>query len=370
MQNKKTRIEYLDGFRGIAILLVVLFHSFSRWPTIVPYGNRFGDFFIFKNGFLGVQLFFLISGFVILMTLEKCTSLKQFLIRRWLRLFPAMLIATILVFSTALLLPERPAGTPHFKDIFSGLLFIEPWLLSLITHHNFGLIEGAFWSLFVEVKFYIIFGFLYFFVGERRAIWAIFFLSLLPSFINLFSMHISDVIVQYSDKIFLIITPSHFVWFASGSFAYLYSKDKKLSDLVFSIAIALLGCFKYFHRGEASTSIAILLISTIFLLTVYSGKLQSVFKFKPLLFVGFVSYPFYLIHENALIALTIKLGRTFPNFPALLMPLLPTLFLLAIAYIIAKHLEPITGRFFSVLLERIRIYKKETNNIDKQKNVI
>ena len=65
------RIEFLDGLRGLAILLVIFFHAFVRWPNIVPYGSSYSDFIFFKYGYLGVELFFLISGFVILMSLEK-----------------------------------------------------------------------------------------------------------------------------------------------------------------------------------------------------------------------------------------------------------------------------------------------------------
>ena len=52
------RIQFLDGLRGIAILLVICFHSYTRWPKFVPYGHQFSDFYLFKYGYLGVQLFF------------------------------------------------------------------------------------------------------------------------------------------------------------------------------------------------------------------------------------------------------------------------------------------------------------------------
>ena len=97
------RISYLDGHRGIAILLVLLYHAFSRWTELVPYGNDFADFPLFRFGYLGVELFFLISGFVILMTLEKFNSFTEFMYHRWLRLFPAMLICSLFVFFTAAL---------------------------------------------------------------------------------------------------------------------------------------------------------------------------------------------------------------------------------------------------------------------------
>ena len=124
------RIDYLDGHRGIAILLVIFFHAFSRWTELVPYTDTYAQFPLFQFGFLGVQLFFLLSGFVILMTLEKCVDFKSFLYRRWLRLFPAMSICSVVIFFSTDFFFERPGGIPSAKDLIPGLTFIEPYILS------------------------------------------------------------------------------------------------------------------------------------------------------------------------------------------------------------------------------------------------
>lgn len=129
----KQRIEYLDGHRGIAILLVVFFHAYVRWAALVPYGNQYREIFLFKFGWLGVQLFFMISGFVILMTLEKSANRKKFLYRRWIRLFPAMLACSVMIFITSDFFSERPDGIPTWESLLPGLTFIEPgwWALAL-----------------------------------------------------------------------------------------------------------------------------------------------------------------------------------------------------------------------------------------------
>jgi peptidoglycan/LPS O-acetylase OafA/YrhL len=118
-------LPFLDGLRGIAIALVVLFHAFSRWPAFV--GSQYADGWL-AQGCMGVQLFFLISGYVIFMSLERSAGLADFAKRRWLRLFPAMLLATAVVYVTAPLF-DRPGGQPILRDVLPGLLFIEPsWL--------------------------------------------------------------------------------------------------------------------------------------------------------------------------------------------------------------------------------------------------
>lgn len=67
----KQRLEYLDGLRGLAILWVLLYHFFSRWAELIPFGSTYQQWLIFEMGDLGVNLFFLISGFVIFMTLNN-----------------------------------------------------------------------------------------------------------------------------------------------------------------------------------------------------------------------------------------------------------------------------------------------------------
>ncbi|MDR0605205.1 MAG: acyltransferase family protein [Bacteroidales bacterium] len=129
----KNRIAFLDGFRGVAILLVLMFHAYSRYPGIVPFlTEKYGWFPLFRHGDWGVQLFFLLSGFVILMTLEKTELFFHFIYKRWLRLFPAMLIVTIIIFLTANLLYERPSGKPTLLSIMPGLTFIDPSLIGYL----------------------------------------------------------------------------------------------------------------------------------------------------------------------------------------------------------------------------------------------
>ena len=75
MTNSK-RVDYIDGLRGVAIINVVLFHAYSRWTSIEPFEQS--SFFtkIFQTSWLGVELFFIISGYVIFLTVRGKTLNK------------------------------------------------------------------------------------------------------------------------------------------------------------------------------------------------------------------------------------------------------------------------------------------------------
>src|SRR5215471_14772595 len=98
------RLDALDGLRGVAILLVMGFHYFYHLESsyykshLYPYGETFSGIPLFQYGYLGVELFFIISGFVIALTLEKSGSPLEFLLRRFVRIWPALLFSAIVTF--------------------------------------------------------------------------------------------------------------------------------------------------------------------------------------------------------------------------------------------------------------------------------
>src|SRR5450631_2490401 len=107
------RIDILDGLRGVAVLAVIGFHYFSRWTfplnekNLYPYGDVFAHVPFFRFGYLGVNLFFLVSGFVITLTLARCNSSREFFVKRFSRLMPAMVLASSATFLIVRLLPTH-----------------------------------------------------------------------------------------------------------------------------------------------------------------------------------------------------------------------------------------------------------------------
>lgn len=156
--NTQNRIDYLDTLRGIAILLVVIYHYYYRFQNEgYYYFQAFNIPFIelaFKHGYYGVHLFFVISGFVIAMTLFKSKNIYEFVVRRFSRLWPTMLVCSICTYFYLLL--YGIFFEVSILDFFPSLSFIDPYIFNRVFDSNkFRWIDGAYWSLFVEIRFYL-----------------------------------------------------------------------------------------------------------------------------------------------------------------------------------------------------------------------
>jgi peptidoglycan/LPS O-acetylase OafA/YrhL len=370
-QTSSSRIHCLDGLRGIAITAVILFHAFARWPNLYAYGDKFVNNAVLNTQLAGVNLFFIISGFVILMTLRKCKSFFDFLIRRWLRLFPAMLICSLLVLFSSGLFPERPAGQARFWDLLPGLTFLGD---GLVVHHLWDLfsqftyvvpnsIEGAFWSLYVEVKFYIIFGAAYFLFGELAGICLIFGLFIVGMEKFLFvrienggrlahALGLERLSTGWPHDLFSLIDKvadlfifKSYGFFGTGALLFLYYDSGKQIYFIFALIIGLLSAVTLTDTTTANVVFVLLIC-----IAVHSDALRELLANRALVFVGFVSYPLYLIHENMMVAMIVKIGSAFPNMPALIIPILPICVVVILAWLIATFLEPTTKRLLQLFL--------------------
>lgn len=340
------RISYLDGHRGIAILLVIGFHSYSRWVELLPYNDAINSFPLFKYGFLGVQLFFLISGFVILMTLERCQNTLQFMIQRWLRLFPAMLICSFFIYFTAFLFIERPAGQPKAIDLIPGLTFIEPYLLNKITGMSTNSIESAFWSLYVEFKFYIIAALIYFRFGAKKLASILFACTLLWFTFATLHTYFENPLIKFGHSITTIMSFQYFGWFAAGACFYLYTKLNNNKWFIYGIFIIITSIL-IMHNAVIATQIAALVVSLFFILSIKSKIIQKILNNPVFLLFGLISYPLYLIHENIMVSTIIKLNSYSLPFSNLLFPFIALFAVSAIAWLITKHIEKPIKNIFS-----------------------
>lgn len=344
---KKERILVLDGLRGLAILLVLLFHGYYIWFDYYPYKKLYAENILFKYGSLGVQLFFLISGFVILMSVERTDRFWKFLKNRWIRLFPSMLICSLIVYSTAHFFHERPFGIPPLKSILPGITFINNSILEKVFSTDLPVLELSFWSLFVEVKFYIIFGALYFWFSRNVALGGIFLIYL--SALALQLLCLGNILHETSWMKIYIGSFIHFGWFAAGALTYIYfyNREKKyLWMLIFTTVCSLLYVIKF---QDPVMLVYLVVLSLIFYCALFYKSFGRIFSTRFFKFIGFISYPLYLLHENMLVALIIKLHHYFDGIPYFLLPLISCIFIGGLAGLVAYFIEPA----FQKLLKRI-----------------
>src|SRR5262245_16358318 len=138
----------LDGLRGIAILLVILYHNFG----FIPFLNY---------GWLGVDLFFVLSGFLITEILLKTRTttnyFKNFYTRRVLRIFPLYYLCLILVIVIFPLIKNFPYDLSFYRENQVWFWFyLQNWMLIFKQWNDSAILLNHFWSLAVEEQFYIV----------------------------------------------------------------------------------------------------------------------------------------------------------------------------------------------------------------------
>lgn len=286
--------QSLNGMRGVSIILVVVFHL----------GYSYSRFF---NGPLGVNIFFVLSGFLITtlcikeINHTKTLSLKSFYYRRFLRIFPVayFYITIILILNLLLML-----GIAWYQFVGAYLYIIN---FSYFRSHQFAPYFGHYWSLSIEEQFYLIFPFLLK-LNKRLFLFSIIFiifvlpvLCLMQYYYPVINQGILYAVTHYFIKFQAIAIGCLFsVLTINKSFDSAYLSKTKVAGNV--LAIFLIFYLKY----DSFYSIrAVYVNCSISMLTGYaivSNLVPSkdfffkLLNFKPLVSLGVLSYSIYIWH--------------------------------------------------------------------------
>jgi len=278
MKTDFKRIKELDGLRGVAVIAVLLFHYLFHYD--VMYGHQIESIELFRYGFYGVHLFFLVSGFVIFWTISRSEKPFDFVWSRFSRLYPPFWVALLITFIcvTVFTLPNR--------EVDIGTLLLN----FLMFHEYFGIshVDGVYWTLTIELAFYfwilIIFCF-----GQIKNIEKILILWLCCS--ALLSFYGLDEKIDHRLKSFFIL--DYIELFAAGICFYKYKiKNHNLFTHITIFLAVITIYFSYTFKISLGISLMYLLF---WLITI--GKIK-ILGSKVFVYFGTVSYSLYLIHQN------------------------------------------------------------------------
>lgn len=309
----------IDGLRAIAVLAVVAFHAF---PGRI------------SGGFIGVDVFFVISGFlistIILENLDSGTfSFREFYSRRIRRIFPA-LIATllgVLVVGWLLLISEEL--TQLGKHVAAGAIFLNNFVLQSEAGYFDGSSETKpllhLWSLGVEEQFYLIWPLILWIVWKRKIniITIILFLGVISFYLNIYGINTDPVGTFYSPqtRFWELMSGSALAWSAIYGkhvdlktrlqldrwFKRIIFQDSREPDgKTFTNSLATVGAiflvFSFFVFDKSTVYPGFLaivpILGTLFMIHAGPGAWinQALLSNKILVWIGLISFPLYLWH--------------------------------------------------------------------------
>ncbi len=317
MQEKRlTHLTELDGLRGLAVVAVMCYH-FVHLPEVSnnKWDLKFNN--ILLSGWIGVDLFFVLSGFLItrilLSSKIKTGYFSSFYIKRFLRIFPLYYLYLLLCF--CIILPyshTHLTGTEQVKVTVAQHSEIWFWLYlsnikQMINGVFFGAGMGHLWSLAIEEQFYIIWPLVIYFFSSRvikSVSISIFFGAML--------LRISLALYNVDPQLIYVFTLTRIDALALGTLVatlamdnYDFSYGRIRFTLAISAILSVLLLYFFGPRAEhhpVMYTIGLSVFGVCFALTLI--LLQSKFPFpgrflftnRALVFFGKYSYALYIFH--------------------------------------------------------------------------
>lgn len=328
------KIEIINGLRGLAILAIIYHHLPGQYYKDTAYLTDSG-FFLYpytflSNGWLGVNLFFILSGFVLFLPYmqgkREIGTLRDvwgFYLHRAARLLPLYYFSVFFVVFILL----RAAGDPGFMRDFSLMLTVTFNFTRDMWHPSY---NAVLWSIGVEVWFSILFPFLIILVnriGLKRLFVIVLVLSLVVRFAGvwfpIFELtHPSPRFNVMKDSVLGRLDD----FLVGMLICYLYvrgirERGVRAPWLVFLVGLVLLAVsctlWDYWTHGHITnrylpffnniTQAAFFLIM-LALLSLKGGFLRAIFTFRPLQVAGLMCYSLYVWHY---IAVRVIMGNSF-----------------------------------------------------------
>jgi len=357
----------LDGLRGIAIALVLLFHI---WPEY------------FSFGYVGVDIFFVLSGYLITQIIHtklqsNSFSFKEFYRNRIRRIFPAMIIVLLTTFLIGYLFLFPSELKQLGRHIKSSAFFYQNFrLMGEVGYWD----EAAqlkpllhFWSLSIEEQFYAFWPLLLFILHKVKVD---FFLSLLIIFLLLV------IVPQFLNIDSFYHSFSRFWELSFGGLMYAISTKfngikqiNRFQWIIFATFIFAVG-FAYGSSTFSMIKTLMIIIATgLLILHITTKPNCQLLSTSPLVFLGLISFPLYLWHY-VFISYMYIFGLEVQNYGIWII-----LFSVFIAYLTYRYVEIYTRKQtsyrFAILLFAIALavgflgqYTNKKNGLPNRSNLI
>ena len=314
MIKKQYRSE-IDGLRAIAVIPVIFYHFNIAY---------------FNGGFLGVDIFFVISGYLITSLIlneidNKNFSLMNFFERRIRRIIPALYSVIILSSIMSWFLMSSGMIWDFWQSVTASILFLSNFLFAI--ENDYFAISSKYkplihtWSLSIEEQFYLFFPIIFLLFYNKSKI--IFHLILI--IISLFSLviFIKNFQLPYDpdNKIFSRINEvgfgSYFITFGRiwellfGSLISIFFNKKQYGSNLLSICgfSLILFCILFYNEDFFSREYySLLIVLSTSILIIFTSKhtwLGNILSNKLLVFTGLISYSLYLTHQPVITFVTI-----------------------------------------------------------------
>ncbi len=324
----KKYFPLLDAVRFFAAFWVMNFHYFLGLSGGVHW---------YRYGNLGVQLFFIISGFVIVQSLQGKT-LKQFATGRFIRLYPLFWILCTLTYIITLSVPH--ADHLQFAEYLSSMTMLGDKFNGYAGFGN--LVDPSYWTLSVELIFYIGIGlFAYFFSYKNIR----YFLGIFLTFSMV--IFLSHIYQNFYIRLALVQHASYFVF--GGALALIATKQaknlfQKYFDWVLMITGACFATYIYptafplYDTPHSLDATIILILHIIFFIGIYlmvslSSQVKNTQVIRLLVILGGLTYPLYLLHQT-IGNTVIHYATTTYQIPRVAFTIFFMLFIIAISYVV------------------------------------
>jgi peptidoglycan/LPS O-acetylase OafA/YrhL len=253
-----------------------------------------------RYGYLGVELFFIISGYVVLLSAQGKT-VRQFFLSRVTRLYPAFWVACTLTFLMKLLWGPGPADAAMSPQLHAGPVQYAVNLTMLPEFLHFGVMDGAYWSLTIEIIFYLLVAILIGFDLLKHltlviALWLAY--TALPG------------AVREGTLLPEMLFPAYAPFFAAGMLLYLMQQPQgrtwpRYGLLLLAYLLGLrasvgrVGSLALLYHESFSKAVVAATITVFFVvMALVAFRKVDLSRFAWLAWLGALTYPLYLLHSD------------------------------------------------------------------------